>query len=120
MLRRFYDRIISLSAHPRALLWLGVLSIAESSVFPLAPDILIIPMVLARPRQAWRIAAVATGGSILGGLLGYAIGHFLFRAIGQPIVDFYGLQPLIDEFRQLYRQLGHIDRDGGRLHPHPL
>ena len=92
MLRRSYDRIISLSAHPRALLWLGVLAIAESSVFPFAPDILIIPMVLARPRQAWRIAAVATCGSILGGLLGYAIGHFLFQAVGEPLIHFYGAE----------------------------
>jgi membrane protein YqaA with SNARE-associated domain len=119
MLRRTYDRIIALSAHPRALLWLGVLSIAESSVFPLAPDILIIPMVLARPRQAWRIAAVATGGSILGGLLGYAIGHFLYRAIGQPIVDFYGVQPLIDEFRRLYQHWGILLVMAGGFTPIP-
>ena len=76
-------------------------------------------MVLVRPRQAWRIAAVATGGSILGGLLGYAIGHFLFRAIGQPIVDFYGLQPLIDEFRRLYQSWGILIVMAGGFTPIP-
>ena len=59
MLRRLYDRIIALSSHPHALAWLFLLAVAESSVFPLAPDILIIPMAIARPRQAWLIALVA-------------------------------------------------------------
>ena len=119
MLRRLYDRIIALSAHPHALAWLGLLAVAESSVFPLAPDILIIPMVLARPRQAWLIALVATAGSLLGGLLGYGIGHFLFTAIGQPIVDFYGAQPLLEEFRRLYRSWGVLLIAAGGFTPIP-
>jgi membrane protein YqaA with SNARE-associated domain len=119
MLRRLYDRIIALSAHPHALAWLGLLAVAESSVFPLAPDILLIPMVLARPRQAWLIALVATAGSLLGGLLGYGIGHFLFKAIGQPIVDFYGAEPLLEEFRRLYRQWGVLLIAAGGFTPIP-
>ncbi|HKF64322.1 MAG TPA: YqaA family protein [Dongiaceae bacterium] len=119
MLRRLYDRIIALSSHPHALAWLALLAVAESSVFPLAPDILIIPMAIARPRQAWLIALVATIGSIIGGLLGYAIGHFLFKAIGQPIVDFYGLQPLLDEFRRLYQRWGVLIIAAGGFTPIP-
>src|SRR5215831_5651014 len=119
MLRRLYDRIIALSAHPHALAWLGLLAVAESSVFPLAPDILLIPMVLARPRQGWLIALVATAGSLLGGLLGYGIGHFLFKAIGQPIVDFYGAQPLLEEFRRLYRHWGILLIAAGGFTPIP-
>jgi membrane protein YqaA with SNARE-associated domain len=119
MLRRLYDRIIALSAHPHALAWLGLLAVAESSVFPLAPDILLIPMVLARPRQAWLIALVATAGSLVGGLVGYGIGHFLFKAIGQPIVDFYGAQPLLEEFRRLYRSWGVLLIAAGGFTPIP-
>jgi len=106
MLRRLYDRIIALSSHPHALAWLALLAVAESSVFPLAPDILIIPMAIARPRRAWLIA-------------GYAIGHFLFKAIGQPIVDFYGLQPLLEEFRRLYRRWGVLIIAAGGFTPIP-
>jgi membrane protein YqaA with SNARE-associated domain len=119
MLRRLYDRIIALAGHPHALAWLALLAVAESSVLPLAPDILIIPMVIARPRRAWLIALVATAGSVLGGLLGYAIGHFLFKAVGQPIVDFYGAQPLLDEFRRLYRHWGVLIIAAGGFTPIP-
>jgi membrane protein YqaA with SNARE-associated domain len=106
MLRRLYARIIALAQHRRALAWLGLLSFLESAVLPLAPDILIIPMVLARPRRAWTIAAVATLASVAGGLLGYAIGHFLFHALGGPIIDFYGVRPSFEAFRALYREWG--------------
>jgi membrane protein YqaA with SNARE-associated domain len=106
MLRRLYRWTLGLSKHPHALAWLGFISLLESSVFPLAPDILIIPMVLARPRRHWAIAGVATLGSVLGGFIGYGIGHFLFKAIGQPVIDFYGAQGLFDEFRRLYNAWG--------------
>jgi membrane protein YqaA with SNARE-associated domain len=106
MLRRAYDRIIGLATHRHALGWLALLAFLESSVLPLAPDILIIPMVLATPRRAWTIGAVATAGSVVGGFAGYAIGHFLFRAIGRPLVEFYGAQALFDEFRRLYGRWG--------------
>jgi membrane protein YqaA with SNARE-associated domain len=76
-------------------------------------------MVLARPRQAWLTALVATAGSLLGGLLGYGIGHFLFKAIGQPIVDFYGAQPLLEEFRRLYRHWGVLLIAAGGFTPIP-
>jgi membrane protein YqaA with SNARE-associated domain len=106
MLRRLYRWTLGLSDHPHALGWLGFISLLESSVFPLAPDILIVPMVLARPRRQWTIAGVATLGSVLGGFIGYGIGYFLFEALGQPLISFYGAQGLFEDFRRLYNAWG--------------
>jgi membrane protein YqaA with SNARE-associated domain len=88
MLQRLYARILQIAAGPNALAALLVVSFAESSFFPLPPDILLIPMILARPRQAFRLAAFCTLASVAGGLLGYAIGYFLFDAIGRPILEY--------------------------------
>ena len=77
MFRKLYDWTLHLAAHRHALRSLALISFAESSFFPIPPDVIVIPMVLARRDQAWRIAAVAAGSSILGGMLGYAIGYFL-------------------------------------------
>jgi membrane protein YqaA with SNARE-associated domain len=90
MIRRLYDWTLSLSAHPRALWALAAVSFVESSFFPIPPDIIMIPMILAQPRKAWLIALVATVASVFGGLLGYFIGAALFDTIGQAIFDFYG------------------------------
>ena len=89
MLRRLYDRMIETAAGPNALLALIAIAFAESSFFPIPPDILLIPMMLARPREAWRLAAYCTLASVLGGLLGYAIGYYGFDLIGRPILEFY-------------------------------
>jgi membrane protein YqaA with SNARE-associated domain len=88
MLQRLYARILDIAAGPHALLALIAVAFAESSFFPLPPDVLLIPMVLARPRQAFRLAAVCTLASVAGGMLGYAIGYFLFDAIGRPILEY--------------------------------
>ncbi len=106
MLRRTYDWTMDLAARPHAMFWLFVLAFAESSVFPIPPDVLIIPMVLAAPTRAWRIVAVATAGSVLGGLAGYGIGYFLFETVGQPILDFYGYAAKFDRFQEWYREWG--------------
>jgi membrane protein YqaA with SNARE-associated domain len=89
MLQRLYVRALDIAAGPNALWALLAISFAESSFFPLPPDVLLIPMMLARPREAWRLAAWCTLASVAGGLLGYAIGYFLFDLIGRPILDFY-------------------------------
>src|SRR3954447_22257207 len=81
MLRALYDRVLALSAHPRAPAWLAGVSFAESSVFPIPPDAMLIPMCLARPDRPWRYAAICTIASVLGGVLGYAIGFWLFEAV---------------------------------------
>ena len=106
MIRRLYDWTLSLSAHPRALWVLAIIAFVESSVFPIPPDILMIPMILARPSRAWIIALVATVSSVLGGLFGYFIGAVLFDSIGQPIFDFYGNSEAIDSFNQRFNAYG--------------
>jgi membrane protein YqaA with SNARE-associated domain len=88
MLQRLYARVLDIAAGPNALAALLVVSFVESSVFPIPPDILLIPMILARPREAWRLAALCTLASVVGGLLGYAIGYFLFDLIGRPILEY--------------------------------
>jgi membrane protein YqaA with SNARE-associated domain len=89
MLQRLYARTLEIAAGPHALWALLVVSFAESSFFPIPPDILLIPMILARPHQAFRLAALCTLASVAGGLVGYAIGYFLFDAIGRPVLEFY-------------------------------
>ena len=89
MLRRLYDRVLALSASPRAPLWLAVVAFAESSFFPLPPDMLLIPMVAARPERAWWLAGLCTAASVAGGLLGYAIGFALYEVVAAPLIHFY-------------------------------
>jgi membrane protein YqaA with SNARE-associated domain len=106
MLRRTYDWTMGLAARPHAMFWLFVLAFAESSFFPIPPDVLIIPMVLAARERAWRIVAVATVASVLGGLAGYGIGHFLFESVGQAILDFYGYAEKFAKFQDWYHEWG--------------
>ena len=95
-----------LSAGPSALTALAVISFAESSIFPIPPDVLMIPMVLAARERAWWIAAVATMASVMGGFLGYAIGYFAFEAIGEPVLRFYGATDRYRELQDLYERWG--------------
>ena len=76
--RKVYDYTLNLAAKENALTWLFIISFVESSFFPIPPDIMLIPMILATPNKAWRIATVATVASVLGGYLGYGIGIFAF------------------------------------------
>ena len=86
MIRRLYDWTLGLAQHRHALWALAVVAFVESSFFPIPPDILMIPMIIARPNRAWLIAGVALLASVLGGLLGYAIGALAFENLGQPIL----------------------------------
>ena len=106
MLRRLYDWIISLSGSPRAMPALAAVAFAESSFFPIPPDAMIIPMVIAQPHKAWRIAAVATAASVVGGMFGYAIGYYLYETAGRWLIDFYGLQEGVDSFREQFNHYG--------------
>lgn len=81
MFRRLYERVLGWSAHRRAPVYLALLSAAESSVFPIPPDVMLAPMCLAKPRHSWFFAALCTASSVLGGLLGYLIGKLAFGAI---------------------------------------
>ncbi len=106
MIRRLYDWTLALAAHPRAIWWLALVAFVESSVFPIPPDILMIPMIVAAPRKAFLIAGVATVSSVVGGLFGYWIGATLFDSIGQPILAFYGMTDKFDTFRVTYNDWG--------------
>ncbi|MEM9012742.1 MAG: YqaA family protein [Pseudomonadota bacterium] len=106
MLRRLYDWTISLAATPYALVALAIVSFVESSVFPIPPDVLLIPMVIAAPHKAWRIAAVCTISSVLGGLAGYGIGALLFEELGRPVLDFYDKATEFEEFSARYNDYG--------------
>ena len=106
MLRGLYDWTLSLAGHPRALWFLAFIAFIESSVFPIPPDILIIPMVLATPSRAWLIALIATVSSVLGGIAGYMIGAFAFEAIGQPILESLGKAESMAEFNERFNDFG--------------
>jgi len=106
MLRSLYDWTIRLAETPHALWALAALAFLESSVFPIPPDLMLIPMVLARPRRAFLIAGVCTAASVLGGLFGYWIGAVLFDSVGQPVLEFYGKQNRFEEFRATYNDWG--------------
>ncbi|MEI4195242.1 YqaA family protein [Roseovarius sp. E0-M6] len=106
MLRRLYDWTITLADHPRALWVLAFVSFIESSVFPIPPDVLMIPMILARPSRAWLVATVALVSSVVGGLLGYAIGALAYEQIGQPILESLGKVHAMEEFATRFNDFG--------------
>ena len=106
MIRPLYDWTLRLADRPNALVALGIVSFIESSFFPIPPDILMIPMIIARPSRAWLIATVALVTSVLGGLFGYFIGAVLFDAVGQPILDFYGKAEAGEVFAQKFNEYG--------------
>ena len=87
LLRRLYDWMMTQAAGPHATRALATVAFLESSVFPVPPDAMLVPMVLAKPERAWRIAAVCTIASVLGGLLGYAIGYYAYEALGSLVVS---------------------------------
>jgi len=106
MIRRLYDWTMSMADHPRARWVLAVVAFVESSVCPIPPDVLMIPMILAAPRRAWLIAAVCLVFSVLGGMLGYAIGAFAYDSIGQPILEALGKGDSMEAFNQRFNDVG--------------
>ena len=106
MIRRLYDWVIGLAGHRHAVPAMGAVSFLESSFFPIPPDVMLVPMVLARRDKAWTIATVCTVASVLGGLMGYAIGYYLFETIGAWVVKLYSLQGALDNFRAGFERYG--------------
>ena len=106
MIRRLYDWVLGLANHPHALWALAVVAFLESSVFPIPPDVLMIPMILARPNRAWLIAGIALVASVLGGLLGYAIGALAFEQLGQPILASLGKGDAMAAFSDRFNGVG--------------
>jgi membrane protein YqaA with SNARE-associated domain len=106
MMRRMYDWMMRMAGSdraPHALFWV---SFIESSFFPIPPDALLVPMIIADRRRAWLYATVATVSSVLGGFLGYAIGYFAFDTIGEPLLRFYGVTEQYLGLQHLYDRCG--------------
>ena len=106
MLRNVYHRTLALAGSPRAGWWLALVAFTEASCFPIPPDVLLIPMALARPQQAWRLAFICTVASVCGGVLGYYIGYAVFNQLARPVIDFYGYGAKFTAFQAMYAQWG--------------
>lgn len=119
LVRKIYDSVIHLSASRHALAWLFVISFVESSFFPIPPDIMLIPMILATPKQAWKIAGVCTIASVIGAYLGYIIGFYFFELIAEPLLQFYGYLDKFNEFKNLYSEYGAWIVFGAGITPFP-
>ncbi|GAA0273771.1 hypothetical protein LNAOJCKE_4462 [Methylorubrum aminovorans] len=107
MLRRLYEWILALAAKPSAPWALGAVAFAESSFFPVPPDAMMVPMAVSRPDRVWLYATIATVASVLGGLLGYAIGALLFDSVGLWLFNLYGLTDKAETFQASYATYGH-------------
>ena len=106
MIYRLYSRTLAVAAHRHAMAAMALISFAESSFLPLPPDFLLVPMILAQPRRAWLIAAVCTITSVAGGYVGYAIGFFLFDAVGLPVLEFYHMMDKYEAFKSAFAEWG--------------
>ena len=106
MLRRAYDWCIAAAHRPYALWLMGFVSFAESSFFPVPPDVMLIPMSLAQPKRAWTYATVCTLTSVAGGVLGYAIGALLYDSVGLWLISLYGYGDKVEAFREAYARWG--------------
>jgi len=106
MIRGLYDWMMRLAGSRHAVPALAAVSFVESSFFPIPPDVMLVPMVLVRRDKAFTYAAVATIASVIGGLFGYAIGHYAFEAIGRPVLEFYGKTEAFERLRQLFAEYG--------------
>jgi membrane protein YqaA with SNARE-associated domain len=105
-IRKMYAWTLHWAGTPYALPALVVISFLESSIFPIPPDVLLIPMVLAHPSRAWVYALACTGASVVGGWAGYGIGHFLYDSVGAPVIAFYHLQTQFETFRNIFNTYG--------------
>src|SRR5574342_239438 len=98
MLRGLYDKVVELSKGKHALTALAAVSFAESSFFPVPPDVVLVPMALAQPHKARLYALVCTVASVLGGILGYFIGAFLYDTVGKWLISLYGYGEGVEAF----------------------
>lgn len=117
--RKIYDTTLDLASRKNAIVWLFAISFIESSFFPIPPDIMIIPMVLAMPKNAYHIAGIATLASVLGGYLGYGIGVFGYEVIAKPLLEFYGYMVQFEKFEHYYQEYGAWIVFGAGITPFP-
>ena len=119
LIHKTYDKMLEWAASKNAMWLLFLVAFAESSFFPIPPDIMLIPMILATPNKAWRIAGVATLASLIGGYFGYAIGVFAFNTIAEPILQFYNALDKFHTFENYYHQYGAWIVFGAGITPFP-
>lgn len=119
LVKATYDYMLNLASRRNAMYFLFAVAFIESSFFPIPPDVMLIPMVLAAPAKAWRIAGIATAASVLGGAFGYAIGVFFFDLIARPILTFYGYMHQFDVFKDYYHEWGAWIVFGAGITPFP-
>jgi membrane protein YqaA with SNARE-associated domain len=106
LLRRLYDWCVDAAHKPHAMWIMGGVAFAESSFFPVPPDVMLIPMALAYPRRAYVMAAWCTVASVLGGMVGYAIGALLYDSVGGWLIQLYGYGDKVETFREAYARWG--------------
>lgn len=119
LIQRTYKTMLDLSARRNAVWFLAAVAFAESSFFPIPPDVMLIPLILATPPKAWRLAGIATVSSVIGGYFGYGIGIFAFDLIAEPILKFYNALPKFHEFENYYHQYGAWIVFGAGITPFP-
>lgn len=119
LVKATYDYMLNLASRRNAMYFLFAVAFIESSFFPIPPDVMLIPMVLAAPAKAWRIAGIATIASVFGGAFGYAIGVFFFDLIARPILTFYGYMHQFDVFKDYYHEWGAWIVFGAGITPFP-
>ena len=108
MFKRLYDWTMSLSKSKHAELALVLVAFAESSFFPLPPDLILVPMAVAQPKKAWWYALLCTLASVAGGVLGYGLGALAYDTVGQWIIHIYGYEEKMEAMRAFYQQWGAI------------
>ena len=106
MFKRLYHWILSISESPHAPFALAAIAFAESSFFPLPPDLILIPMSLAAPKRAWRYASICTVASVAGGMVGYGIGALLYDTLGQWLIHLYGYADRMAALKETYARWG--------------
>jgi membrane protein YqaA with SNARE-associated domain len=106
MLRRLYNWTMAFAGHRHAIWALVMVSFAESSFFPIPPDVLLVPMVLADRERAWLLAGICTVSSVVGGIAGYMIGALLYDSVGAWVINLYGYGTQVEAFRHAYAEWG--------------
>lgn len=108
MFRYLYNKVQHWSQHRHAPYYLAGVSFAESSFFPIPPDVMLIPMVMSTPNKAWNFATITTISSILGGILGYLIGYYAFELLGEPLVHAFGYEQQYEKLVNWFTKYGFI------------